>query len=470
MKRKLLASSFISKRPKTNFHEYLSQTGQKFENEIVKYIHNNIHNIQTISDKITPETCQTAIKKIKEGVPILHSIPFDIDSLNIRGVIDFLIRRDYLHLLYPAYDGVKDKNYVAIDIKFSTIPFKSDNVHILNSEKWVSYKKQLYIYTQAIGEIQGYTPRYAYILGRRYRYKNITDLNCLSNLGRIDYFDIDREVIQNKKLEIPVNNLSEIWNFNKKYIQRAISKGITDWRDPRLNSETIEIKSKTGSIIDKILDINRQEKLLMSPDKIESDIYNWREIQNELYLDFETFPDIFSDLTDIPDTYRTDFIFLIGVYYKEKYYSFSSDTATLEAEKEVMNRFIQFYENIGKPKIWYWHAEKYILNKVCKRHDIIFNPILSDLLLLFKNVPIVMKGCFKFGLKEIVKTMNHHKFINIYPPEDINGLEASLTAWKEYEKKKNDNEYVINIDKILEYNKFDVESIYLILTYLRTNK
>ena len=83
------------------------------------------------------------------------------------GIIDLLVRSDYLHKLVdecpltqdeikiPNKLDTKSYHYIVIDIKFSTLPLRSDGKHLLNSGSYPAYKAQCLIYTQAVGLIQG---------------------------------------------------------------------------------------------------------------------------------------------------------------------------------------------------------------------------------------------------------------------------------------------------------------------------
>ena len=72
--------------------------------------------------------------------------------------------------LYDKNYYSRPYHYIVIDIKFSTLPLRANGKHLLNSGSYPAYKAQCLIYTDAIGLIQGYTSRYAFILGRRWKY------------------------------------------------------------------------------------------------------------------------------------------------------------------------------------------------------------------------------------------------------------------------------------------------------------
>ena len=175
-------SAFQRRSPK--HIDFLKAQGIEFEKQLINFMRNNILDIVKISDSITEDGINLAISHMKRGTPVLYSVPFENNNNRTRGIIDLVVRSDYIHLLVkdctfplslknlkaPNLDG--NYHYLAIDIKFSTLPLRADGVHLLNSDKYPAYKGQLYIYTQGLGYIQGYTSPYAYILGRRWNYRN----------------------------------------------------------------------------------------------------------------------------------------------------------------------------------------------------------------------------------------------------------------------------------------------------------
>jgi hypothetical protein len=151
-----------------------------------------------------------------------------------------------------------------------------------------------------------------------------------------------------------------------------------------------------------------------------------------------------------------------------------------------MNEFVQFLSERGNPRVHYWHAEKTFWNSAesrqfdlakgvndTERMDLISegwkNRKWSDLCKLFQEEPIVVKDCFKFGLKAIARAMRKHGMISAQNESECgNGATAMIRAWKTYsdsEDPKNSNV----MKDIMKYNEFDCKVLWEILTFLRKN-
>ena len=111
-----------------------------------------------MSDVINDKTVQQTIDYMKQGVPLIHSAPIRNKRNGTHGVIDILIRSDYLHNIVEENPLTEDEqsiaapklngkyHYIVVDIKFSTLSLRSDGRHLLNDSKYKAYKAQLYIY------------------------------------------------------------------------------------------------------------------------------------------------------------------------------------------------------------------------------------------------------------------------------------------------------------------------------------
>ena len=491
------------------FDSFIINKGIEFEKELIKYIIRNKAPVVYVSDKITDKSVQKTIDLMHEGTPLIHSAPVRNDNNNTHGIIDLLVRSDYLHKIVeecpitieeqkiPSPKLKKDYHYVVIDVKFSTLPLRADGKHLLNSDQYPAYKAQCLIYRDAVSLIQGYTSQYAFILGRRWKYthKDVkhTNFTCLNKLGVIDYKNVDEEYVkktfdalkwirdnkknghkwsvsppsrkelypnmcsdsgkwQTHKDEIAQNigEISSIWYCGVKHRNIGLSKGIKSWKDLRCNSKNIGINGKRGSTIDEILNINRQ---------------------------------------DLPVQNQTDIIFMIGVYWKKinlsnsssewTYTNFTCNEATYEEEYRIMNEFNEFVKIQNNPKLWYWCADDRFWKKSEQRHLHSGNNTARtwkvnnwvDMYQIFTNEPIVIKDCFNFGLKNIAKIMKKHGLINTTLNTECNsGVSAMILAHNFYERTDKTSGVTNNetMKQIIDYNKFDVEVLYDILNYLRT--
>jgi hypothetical protein len=291
-----------------------------------------------------------------------------------------------------------------------------------------------------------------------------------------------------EKIADDIGEITKIWYCGIKHRNTAIKNGIKNWRDPACNSKNIGMGGSRGHIIDSILNINRQNIDKIRPKKIKSNMFLWRNEVPEIFVDFETLSDIFSPLNELPFQKQTNMIFMIGIWYKEYnekkwvYKRFTCKTSTIDEELRIMKEFNSFVEEKNCPKIWYWCAEKSFWNNAYNR-QIILAPnqydkdMLSDFQIynwvdmceLFKNEPIVIKDCFKFGLKPISKAMYKHGLITTKLKSDCtSGMTAMVNAYKCYDNCI-DPPNCTTMNDIAKYNKFDVSVLEDILTYLRKN-
>ena len=530
------------------FASFIRNRGVQFEQRIVDYISSTRVPIVSVADKITDATVKQTRDLMFQGVPVIHSAPVRNSYQRTQGIIDLLVRSDYVDKIVSESPLTteevkiaspilgKDYHYVVIDVKFSTLPLRADGRHLLNSANYPAYKAQTWIYNQAIGHIQGYTPRYAYILGRRYMYtsKGIKNqsLYCLDRLGTIDYQGVDSDYVEKTKDAIKwwrlvkqhgkkwtanppsreelypnmcvdsyelnpvkkeiadvIGEITNIWYCGVKQRANALAHGITSWKDPRCNARILGMGGVRGPVVDAILNINRQDTDKVLP-KIIPDKYNWNTKGNEIFVDFETLIDVFAPLDQLPKQEKTEMIFMIGVWYKEedqwKYRSFTCNSLSPNEEFRVMNEFSEFVAANGYPRMWYWHAENSIWNRAENRqydravaiNDHNIQQIIRqnwdvatewvDMVKLFRETPIVVKDCFNFSLKNVVKAMNKHGLIPTKMESDCkSGMDAALSAWNSYQNGDGASSPIIK--DIEKYNTFDVKALYDILCYLRQN-
>lgn len=520
------------------FEEFIKTQGTQFESKLVSYISKNKIAVVTVSDSFNDAGCQETIRLMKQGIPILHSAPVKHTD-NTGGIIDLLVRSDYVEHLVdvcPITEFEKtimapklgcNYHYVVIDVKFSTLPLRSNGRLLLNSNGYPAYKAQTWIYTHAVGEIQGYTSDYAFILGRRWNYmsKGIrhTNYSCLDKLGVIDFKGVDkcyvdltkkavkwvRDVQSNgndwttnpptrielypnmcvdsgiwnqdkQKIAEELGDITSIWNCGVKHRKTAMSNGVNNWKDHNCHSSTLGITGKRAIVIDKIMEINRQTVCKMLPKVVTNNLFDWKSKRSEVFVDFETLSDIFTDFSDLPNQKPISMIFMIGVGYenngKWEHTQFIADSPTHESEYKIMNEFRSFITKMGDPKMFYWHADRTFWRSAERRQLEISNKKIdteltnwADLSIIFKVEPIVVKDCFKFGLKSIAKSMKNHGMITEHIDSTCDsGMAAQVNAWDSYSNSKNPRDCTIMQD-IAKYNEFDCKVLWDILSYLRKN-
>jgi hypothetical protein len=339
---------------------------------------------------ITDQDFNITIKAMQSGFPIIAQAVLYNYHNNTRGIADLIVRSDYVNkimknpILTQEEEKIKAPNlngnyhYVIIDIKWSTLHFSSKSNNVLKEGRIPAYKGQLAIYNCILGNIQGYFPEKAYLLGKGWKREKtikretITEWNrdCFDQLGVIDYNGIDNIFIQktadaikwyndvsvNGKNWSPLNppnnnenmypNMSNddlVWGYVKKEIAEKIGeitkichvgikerkalhkKCIYSYYDPKCTSENMGLGStETANKINAILDINRDNQYNIFPEKIINNMCNWQESSPvDFYFDFETLNEQFTknykdmDIDDFSVSNASGLIFEIGVGWIE---------------------------------------------------------------------------------------------------------------------------------------------------------
>ena len=195
----------------------LFEHGNEFEDKVVEYLY-NYHRpyITTINTTnrygSTRYNFKKTIRAMMDGIPIINQAVLFNDKNNTMGTADLLVRSDYINKLvgqqvlneqeqtYKASKLTGNYHYRVIDIKWTTMILCADGKNIRNEGRFPSYKGQLAIYNCAMGEVQGYTPRQAYIMAKAWKIDKKGEeqegYNCFDLLGVIDYNKFDYQFIE----------------------------------------------------------------------------------------------------------------------------------------------------------------------------------------------------------------------------------------------------------------------------------
>lgn len=531
--------------PKGTMLEYILQQGVDFESDVMKYLysilpHGSILDIKGTDDSRSIDKFNETRKAIVDGVPVIYSGVLWDHATQTYGVPDLIIRSDWISRIlndttsfpyeddddiYESSNLTKNYHYRIIDIKFSTVKYRSKGWCMVNAGSAPAYKGQIYIYHRALSNLQGYDPEYAYVLGKGWsrtsnRVKSKGD-NCMDELGVIDYSDWDESYIsrtneavewirdirryghswnfdtlplprkelypnmsnlndspwRNVKLQISdkIKEITGLWMCGMKNRSLAHSREVYGWDQEGCTMDVLGIKNeKIRMTITKMVDVNMSPDINILPTIIRNNPMGWKRKKSlELYVDFETC--VVNDSTEFPRVTTYTILSLIGVGHYDKngewvYQSFRVDDLTKRHAKIIVNAFNAYVDKlklqykVKKPLlVHYSKAEPCIWSNNSDRSYQWF-----DLLSLLKDEPVVVKGALSYSLKDIAKSMYNLGFINtIWDEYVLNGGDAMILLKDTY--KSNPEEVKTTLNNVINYNEVDCKVLGEIITYLRNN-
>jgi len=405
-------------RPELAFAPFIMAKGQEFERIVFEHLSTTtkITTVENLHKGILAQAIET-LELMAAGTEMIYQgTLMDADSQTY-GSPDFLIRSDYLKELFPtiiskdeasrnARDlGTNPWHYVVIDCKFSSLALSQDGtLRSLGSK--AAYKAQLFMYTRALGVMQGYTPEKSYLLGRGWEQgkgnSKIRVNNALSKLGFIpqdsslrgdtlegwviracewirslrfqgsEWSVFPRPTVnelwpnlgisndypwQNEKKQIAkhLDDITMLWGVGFTAREFAHKKKIFSWKNSNCTPETLGIPNgKRESILQSILDINRISKSpIVHPQKVMSSRDVWyKPGPVEFYVDFEMINDLADNFEDFPDKGGQPLIFMIGCGHLDKnnkwqFRSFVVSDLSQESESIVIQEWIEHMETIS---------------------------------------------------------------------------------------------------------------------------
>ena len=321
-----------------------------------------------------------------------------------------------------------------------------------------------------------------------------------------------------KEVAIANKEITLLWNCGMTNRKFAWEYGIKNYDDPRLNSKILGFEGKSKeTIIDLMLkSVHSDKKFILNKN---NDYMEWQNSSEwEFFVDFETYNTdiIWDENMEWENSFSpSQKIYMIGVNYlvnnvlkhksfllKYKNYSkiennFNNfldennsydvkydDCVFCDNEVDIIKKFSEFIISF-KPsnidlefykkniRLCHWSfAEPSIFNKKIQEFNIDrnkYNFNWYDLLKIFKydRFPIVVKECFSFGLKEIVKKLNRYGYIKLKWSDLDDGLLSSFIARDIYNGiYDNPNQEMYSI---IEYNYIDCKALYLLLEWMRKN-
>jgi len=342
---------------------------------------------------------------MQAGVPIIASGVLRDPQLRMFGVVDLLVRSDVLGQLSPgAFVGdplelaaiglSHGRHYRVVDVKFRTLDLLKTG-GLSTSPSDLDTLAQAWVYNEALGRIQGYTPPASYVAGRAWKQGEERGNRCWERLARVPHdtlvrgrgIDLRESVqqaaawIRRVRTEgaewrvLPLPSVPELWpnmkadqdgpwhdakakigvaladltllpRVNMTHRASAHDAGVTRWDDPRVSAQLLGISSeKEAAIVDAVLAVNRPGGEAVRPQRLVTGTQEWRQrAEVEAFVDFEFLQDLDDDFASFPRKGGQSVIFQIGCgTYRDgewRFRQFTVDELALAAEAKMIDDWL----------------------------------------------------------------------------------------------------------------------------------
>ncbi len=410
----------------TDFARFLAEKGIGFERGVMALIEGKLRQggerlvrvAESGADALNPEKREETLRWMREGVAAIDQGVLWDPVCQVYGIPDLLIRSDRLNAVFcdaltleeasrPApHLGVGAWHYVAVDVKYTTLCLDARS-EISNDRSSPIYKAQLALYNAALGEMQGYTPPSAFLLGRGWRKSKERGVSCLERIGR---FRIDqpqhgggridwlaraeeacawvrrvqkegalwrvlpepsvRELRPNlanaerqgvwrgpiKRLAAEIGEPTALWQVGFGARREMEEQGMPlDWRTPEGREAVLTVleRRKGTAYATRLRHLFRAQEASVTaiPERIETRREEWHTPEAlEFFVDFETCSDLDDDWTKLPEKGGQALIFMIGCGHYEAgewvFHCFVAEAMTPQAEGEILEAWRRHCEEV----------------------------------------------------------------------------------------------------------------------------
>ena len=416
-------------------------------------------------------------------------------------------------------------DYIVCDILYKNLHFTSDGDDLLNQGSLYYRKCKMWVATKALSPYMKDTSQ-GFVFGKEYRHKDkvlpkkqtigifplkeehrVSVSEALAWIRKLEE-NYDswliypkpsvKELYPNMNVRHPtwhkekhrlaelIKEITLVWNIG--YTKRCIllDKEISRWDDPVLLSQMYPYEARESHahrVQEQMIQTNSQKILKIQPSRIQDP--DFKEVimyqSDSIILDIESVGDLTEKESYFSDEIRESTmpkICIIGTILNQGECVFKDFTIrylTLKEEETIVGYWVSYLKKRFKDKVikvYHWgHAEVTYLTYMRETYPKLVFPELQmiDLLTFFRAEPITIKGCFGYGLKEIVKQLYNLKLIDTTWSEDITGLDA-MSKILEVSKKAQVRNIPIKrfaeIKKIITYNYYDCRVIVDLLRML----
>lgn len=397
---------------RTDFRQFVLDRASEFEIAACDYLATRYPLVRirnTIADSRSRAAVEATWAAMSAGTAIIAQGILWNPQTRTYGAPDLLVRSDVLHELFPAdfndVDstvaapdlGLGDRHYLVVDIKFTTLDLLRDRTAGAGQLK---YMVQLWLYNEALGRLQGYTPPASFLMGRKWMTSKTRGHSAIERLARVnhDHYLNSYETnlgahaiaacdwVRRVRLDganwrvLPSPDVEELWPNVRSDDQRwrrtqseiarqledlsllprvtidkrnaARAQGLSRWTDPACCSTALGITgAKNPAILDAVIHANHSpaEGPIVFPDRVTANEAMWRTPTNaEFYVDFETVTDLDDDFSGFPSAGGQPLIFMIGCGHFSgspdnscwNFTAFTVDSLTLGEERRIIEEWL----------------------------------------------------------------------------------------------------------------------------------
>lgn len=494
--------------PATEMHSFLREKGIEFEAHVVRNLEARFGALRIAGSSravADPTLYEATLDAMRLGAPILlRPVLWDAER-SAYGIPSLLVRSDLLNQIAanpvlsveesirsaPLLEGAH--HYRVVDIRFTSLALNGKG-RIGNDNSARRRKAQLLVCNRALGQMQGWEPWAAYVIGRGWSQGRERGDSCLDRLGIADMTDplmaklVDeasawvrrvrsegsewevlptptvKELYPNmgniqdapwhlakKEIAEELGELTQLWWVTPRNRPHAHAAGVFRIEDAACHSGLFELKDTTAAKLHAIIETNRPGRRdLVRPDHVRADEETWRKPKAlEFFVDFETVSDLDDRFSRFPAKAGQALIFMVGCGHVEdgrwQFRVFTCDHLTEPCEARMLEEWLVHMESVRQrlmpedhPLVFHWsHAENSTLNNAYNsarnRHRKNWPNIrLYDFLTkVVLEEPVTVKGAYAFGLKVIATAMHRNGLIQTeWTNGPGDGLAAMIGAWR----------------------------------------
>jgi hypothetical protein len=404
---------------RTDFLKFVLEQGNKFEAAVFAHLERHAQVVRIARDgrevRQQAGAERTWEAMVAETEIIAQGILWNPETQTY-GAADLLVRSDVLARLFPeelsateAATPARDISgatwhYRVVDVKFTTLDLL---VGGHGGSGHLEYMAQVWLYNEALGRVQGFTPPCAYLLGRGWKQRDERGSSALERLEHVDRDHTPRrsaaslgdtaraacDWVRRMRREgakweaLPAATVPELrprmrstedapWHQAKQRIaaqtldlttlprvtpkarDKAMAAGVKHWTDPRCSAAMFEINGATYTKqVDAVIAANHSpaDGGIVFPLRVTANEPKWRTpAPVEFYVDFETVSDLDDDFSVFPEKGGQPLIFMIGCGHlvdpkdlaSWTFRVFTADRLSEDDERRVIEAWLEHMGNV----------------------------------------------------------------------------------------------------------------------------